>query len=91
MKYTSCEIRFSKTFDIYVDEFVFTWTCVGFQYLTTEYSILTEVMENLVGIRDKEDIATTMIHILQKLDKAKLFLTDVVISEVTRQGQLGLS
>ncbi|KAK3087161.1 hypothetical protein FSP39_002478, partial [Pinctada imbricata] len=55
------------------------------EYLTTEYVTLSEVMENIVGVRDKEDIATTMIHILQKLDKAKLLLTDVVISEVTRQ------
>lgn len=61
-----------------------------FQYLTTDFYALCEVMENLVGVRDKEDIASTLVHIMQKLDKAKEFLTEVIIGEVIKQGmQLG--
>lgn len=43
-------------------------------------------MENLVSVRDKEDIASTLVHIMQKLDRAKDFLTDVIIGEVIKQG-----
>jgi hypothetical protein len=57
-----------------------------FQYLTTDFKVLCEVMENLVGVRDKEDIASTLVHIMQKLDKAKEFLTEVIIGEVLKQG-----
>ncbi|XP_056010607.1 disabled homolog 2-interacting protein-like isoform X9 [Ostrea edulis] len=55
------------------------------QYLTTDFYVLCEVMENLVGVRDKEDIASTLVHIMQKLDKAKEFLTEVIIGEVIKQ------
>lgn len=43
-------------------------------------------MESLVSVRDKEDIASTLVHIMQKLDKAKEFLTEVIIGEVLKQG-----
>ncbi|XP_011435119.3 ras GTPase-activating protein nGAP isoform X18 [Magallana gigas] len=55
------------------------------QYLTTDYYTLCEVMESLVSVRDKEDIASTLVHIMQKLDKAKEFLTEVIIGEVLKQ------
>ncbi|XP_078324419.1 ras GTPase-activating protein nGAP-like isoform X8 [Crassostrea virginica] len=55
------------------------------QYLTTDFFTLCEVMENLVSVRDKEDIASTLVHIMQKLDRAKDFLTDVIIGEVIKQ------
>ncbi|XP_062571826.1 ras GTPase-activating protein nGAP-like isoform X9 [Saccostrea cucullata] len=55
------------------------------QYLTTDFYTLCEVMENLVSVRDKEDIASTLVHIMQKLDKAKEFLTEVIIGEVLKQ------
>lgn len=45
-------------------------------------------MESLVSVRDKEDIASTLVHIMQKLDKAKEFLTEVIIGEVLKQGML---
>lgn len=54
--------------------------------MTTDYYTLCEVMESLVSVRDKEDIASTLVHIMQKLDKAKEFLTEVIIGEVLKQG-----
>ncbi|XP_041369244.1 ras GTPase-activating protein nGAP-like isoform X3 [Gigantopelta aegis] len=54
------------------------------KYLTTEYCTLCEALEPLLGIRDKEEIATTLIHIMQKLNRATNFLSDIVISEIGR-------
>lgn len=49
--------------------------------------MLCDVLEPLVNVRDKEEIATTLINIMQKLDKAKDFLTEVVLAEVLRLGK----
>ena len=50
--------------------------------------MLCDVLEPLVNIRDKEEIATTLINIMQKLNKAKDFLSEVVMTEVLRLGKL---
>lgn len=49
--------------------------------------MLCDVLEPLVNIRDKEEIATTLINIMQKLNKAKDFLSEVVMTEVLRLGK----
>ena len=59
-----------------------------FQYLSENYVMLCDVLEPLVNIRDKEEIATTLINIMQKLNKAKDFLSEVVMTEVLRLGKL---
>lgn len=53
-------------------------------YLTTEYCQLCEVLEPVVSVKDKEDIGTCLVTILQKLNKAKEFLTDIIMTEVSR-------
>ena len=50
--------------------------------------MLCDVLEPLVNVKDKEEIATTLINIMQKLDKSKDFLTEVVLTEVLRLGKL---
>jgi len=57
------------------------------QYLSENYTDLCDQLEPLVNVKDKEEIATTLIHIMQKLDKAKDFLTEVVMNEVLRLGK----
>ena len=50
--------------------------------------MLCDVLEPLVNVRDKEEIATTLVNIMQKLNKARDFLTEVVLAEVLRLGKL---
>jgi len=52
-----------------------------------EYCTLCEVLEQLVSVREKEEIATTLVHIMQKLDKAKDFLSDVNMREISQLGK----
>ena len=58
-----------------------------FQYLSTDYCQLCEVLEPVISVKDKEDIATCLAHVLQKLGKAKDFLTDIIMAEVSRLGK----
>lgn len=44
----------------------------------------------MVGVRDKEDIATTLVHIMQRLNKAKDFLSDVIMAEILKNGKDGI-
>ncbi|XP_046331942.1 ras GTPase-activating protein nGAP-like isoform X6 [Haliotis rufescens] len=54
------------------------------KYLTTDYCQLCEAVEPLMNVREKEDLATTLVHIMQKLNRAKNFLSDVVMAEIAR-------
>ncbi|KAJ8321310.1 hypothetical protein KUTeg_001168 [Tegillarca granosa] len=60
-------------------------------YLSNEYTTLCEVMEGMVGVRDKEDIATTLVHIMQRLNKAKDFLSDVIMAEIVKNENQNLT
>ncbi|XP_060064301.1 ras GTPase-activating protein nGAP-like isoform X7 [Ylistrum balloti] len=54
------------------------------QYLSQDYCKLCEVLEQIVSVREKEELATTMVHIMQKLEKAKDFLSDVIMAEISQ-------
>ncbi|XP_067661735.1 ras GTPase-activating protein nGAP-like isoform X2 [Haliotis asinina] len=54
------------------------------KYLTTDYCQLCEAVEPLMNVREKEDLATTLVHIMQKLNRARNFLSDVVMAEIAR-------
>ena len=56
--------------------------------MSENYVMLCDVLEPLVNVRDKEEIATTLVNIMQKLNKARDFLTEVVLAEVLRLGKL---
>ena len=62
-------------------------SCFNLQYLTTDYCKLCKVLEPVVSVKDKEDIATCLVHIMQKLNKAKDFLTDIIMAEVSQLGK----
>ncbi|GFO49047.1 ras GTPase-activating protein ngap-like isoform x9 [Plakobranchus ocellatus] len=54
------------------------------QYLTTDYRGLCSLLEPLLAVKEKEDFATSLVHILQKQEKACAFLSDVVMEEISR-------
>ncbi|GAB1606823.1 Rap GTPase-activating,RAS activator like-3,Ras GTPase-activating gap-2,Probable Ras GTPase- [Argonauta hians] len=54
------------------------------EYITSNYVSLCEHLEPLVSVRDKEDIATCLVHAMQHLNKANNFLCDVVMAEILR-------
>ncbi|KAF0303801.1 putative Ras GTPase-activating protein [Amphibalanus amphitrite] len=53
-------------------------------YVTSRYGPLCEILEPLVGVKSKEDIATTLVHIMQREGLAKHLLADLVCMDVTR-------
>lgn len=55
-------------------------------YLRTDYRPICEVLEPVVGVKAKEDIATAMIHVLHSEGLARQFLADVVMMDVDRVG-----
>ena len=57
-----------------------------FQYLQDDYSELVEGLEPLVSIKNKEEIASSLVAIMQRLGCAKGFLTDIVMAEVRKLG-----
>ncbi|XP_069121629.1 ras GTPase-activating protein nGAP-like isoform X3 [Argopecten irradians] len=61
------------------------------KYLTQDYCKLCEVLEQIVSVREKEELATTMVHIMQKLEKAKDFLSDVIMAEISQQENQNLT
>ncbi|XP_052790758.1 disabled homolog 2-interacting protein-like isoform X4 [Mya arenaria] len=54
------------------------------KYLSENYVSLIDTLEPLVSIKDKEEIATTLIKIMQKLAKSTDFLSQVVMTEVLK-------
>ncbi|XP_066294316.1 ras GTPase-activating protein nGAP-like isoform X5 [Branchiostoma lanceolatum] len=53
------------------------------QYINDNYSTLCKVLEPVVGVKNKEEIASTMVHILQSTGRAREFLTDIIMTEVS--------
>lgn len=49
--------------------------------------MLCEVLEPILSVRDKEDIAKSLVHIMQKMGRSKDFLADVVMGEIARLGE----
>lgn len=59
---------------------------VSFQYLKSEYKTICEILEPVVSVKAKEDIATALVHIMQKEGLAKNFLSDIVMLDIKRVG-----
>lgn len=60
------------------------WVIV--QYLKTDYKSVCEVLEPVIGVKAKEDIATALVHVMQREGLAKEFLADIVMMDIERIG-----
>ncbi|CAG5129548.1 unnamed protein product, partial [Candidula unifasciata] len=54
------------------------------KYLSNDYKKLCQMLEPLLTVREKEDFATCLVHVLQKQGKACEFLSDIVIEEISQ-------
>ena len=59
-----------------------------FQYTHRDYAVLVEVLEPMISVKAKEEIASCLVNIMQKLGQAKEFLTDIVMAEMDRLGNI---
>ncbi|MEE6515026.1 hypothetical protein FKM82_023512, partial [Ascaphus truei] len=54
------------------------------EYLTWRYLELSRVMEPILSAREKEELGRSLVYVLQSTGKAKEFLVDLGIAEISR-------
>ncbi|GAB6021953.1 hypothetical protein CHUAL_006114 [Chamberlinius hualienensis] len=54
------------------------------RYLKNNYVVVCEMLEPIISVKAKEDIATTLVNIMEKERLAKQFLSDIVLADIHR-------
>ncbi|XP_067315148.1 disabled homolog 2-interacting protein isoform X2 [Pseudorasbora parva] len=57
------------------------------EYVTLDYVDMCSSLEPLLNVREKEELAGALVHVLQSIGKAKEFLIDLGSAEVQRLGE----
>lgn len=57
------------------------------EYVTVSYVGMCSSLEPLLNVREKEELAGALVHVLQSIGKAKEFLIDLGSAEVERLGE----
>lgn len=55
---------------------------MSFQHVRTNYSVICKLLEPVISVKAKEDIATALVHIMQREGMAQSFLADLVMMEI---------
>ena len=58
------------------------------QFVRSDYGHLVAMLEPIVNVKAKEDLACCLVSIAQKLNFARDFLVDIIMAEVDGQGPL---
>lgn len=56
------------------------------QYLKTDYMTVCDLLEPVIGVKAKEDIATALVAVMQREGYAQKFLADIVMADVDKIG-----
>ena len=56
------------------------------QYLKTDYMTICDLLEPVIGVKAKEDIATALVAVMQREGYAQKFLADIVMADVDKIG-----
>jgi hypothetical protein len=54
--------------------------------LKREYSVLVEVLEPVISVKAKEEIAAVLVAVFHCFNMAQEFLTDILVAEINRLG-----